>query len=87
MTEWDNNYYWVVLCKNTAFHFQKNAWFDHLILLGETDAVSPLPPLQSSFIVKCDRCGREYPYLPGDVLRYEVTPPDAFVPHPLFAES
>jgi PilZ domain-containing protein len=80
----DNDYCWVVLCKNTWFHLRKHLFSSHRIPLGETDAVSPLPPLSSRFQVRCDECGSQYLYKPSDVRRYEQELPPSFVPHPLF---
>ena len=36
--------------------------------------------LQDHFMVRCDRCGKEYRYEPSDVFRYEQRPPDSFTP-------
>ena len=82
---WENtNYCWIVRCKNHWFHVLENIFYRHRIPLGETDAVSPPPALTGPFLVKCDRCGREYSYLPSDVLRFAVELPESFKPHPLF---
>lgn len=83
MGQWDKDYYWVVLCKNPGNH----PLFEHIILLGETDSISPPPALQSMFTARCSKCGEEYSYQASEVLRYEATPPDRFVPHPLFVEA
>ena len=80
----DNDYCWVVLCKNTWFHLRKHLFSSHRIPLGETDAVSPLPTLSGRFQVRCDECGAEYLYKPSDVRRYEQELSPSFVPHPLF---
>jgi hypothetical protein len=80
----DNNYCWVVLCKNHWFHMKQNVFYRHRIIIGETDAVSPPPALQGPFSVRCDSCGREYQYKPSDVLRSEAELPEGFKPHPLF---
>ena len=87
MGEWDKDYYWVVLCKNPGHHLHRSTLFEHIILLGETDSVSPPPALRSSFKAKCDECGKEYTYQSSEVMRYEAVPPDRFVPHPLFVEA
>ena len=82
---WENrNYCWVVLCKNHWFHLRQNWFYRYRILLGQTDAVSPLPALEARFPVRCDRCGREYLYKPAEVLKYEADLPKSFKPHPLF---
>ncbi len=86
MTEFVKEYYWVVLCKNHLFHNRQNLSSGHKILLGETDAILPCPILKSAFKVTCDDCGKEYNYLPKDVLRYETEPPVIFAAHPLFSE-
>jgi hypothetical protein len=80
----DNNYCWVVLCKNRWSHFRQNLFTSHRIPLGEADGVMPPPPLDGRFRVRCDGCGKEYLYKPSDVRRYEQELPDGFVPHPLF---
>jgi hypothetical protein len=80
----DSNYCWVVLCKNTWFHFRQSLFSSHRIPLGETDAVMSLPALDGPFRVRCDDCGKEYLYKPSDVRRYEQELPASFTPHPLF---
>jgi len=80
----DSCYFWVVLCKNHWFHARKNLLFRHKILLAETDAVTSGPPIDYSFKVRCDECGKEYAYKPSEVLRVEHDPPESFTPHPLF---
>ena len=87
MGQWDKDYYWVVLCKNPGNHLHKCRPFEHIILLGETDSISPPPALQSTFQARCAKCGQEHSYQATEVLRYEATPPDQFVPHPLFVEA
>ena len=82
----DENYCWVVLCKNHWYHVRENFLFRHRIILGRTDAVSPPPKLHAPFSVKCDTCEREYLYDPSDLLRYEAELPDSFTPHLLFHE-
>jgi FtsZ-interacting cell division protein ZipA len=83
----DANYYWVVLCKNFWFHMRQNVFFRHKIPLGETDAVTPLPPLGKRFTVRCDECRKTYTYKPEDVRRIELELPKSFKPHPLFQEE
>jgi hypothetical protein len=80
----DSDYCWVVLCKNTWFHLRKHLFSSHRIPLGETDAVSSLPPLNGPFQVRCDECGAEHLYKPSEVRRYEQALPQSFTPHPLF---
>lgn len=88
MAEWgDRPYFWVVICKNHPFHEHENKWFGHRILLGETDAYSPLPVAQGSVRVVCDACGREYEYGRKEILRAEADPAPGFVEHPLFHEA
>ena len=81
----DANYCWVVLCKNHWFH--KNIFFRHKIPLGQTDAVTPLPPLSKHFAVRCDECRKIYTYTPADVRKVELDLPESFKPHPLFRED
>src|ERR1700687_2899426 len=80
----DDNYCWVVLCKNNWYHLRNNLFFKHKIPLGQTDVYMPLPDLKSSFRVKCDECHKEYLYKPSEVLRYYQGLPMSFTPHPLF---
>jgi hypothetical protein len=80
----DNGYCWVVLCKNSWFHNRQNLFTKHRIPLAETDAYSQPPTLESSFLVRCDTCHKEYLYKPSDVLRHDQELPASFVPHPLF---
>jgi hypothetical protein len=84
---WDEEnqeYYWVVLCKNHQYHFKQSQAAGHPILLGETDSVSPPPHLEMDFTVDCEDCGREYSYRPRELLRYQTEPPASLVAHPLF---
>jgi hypothetical protein len=85
----DNRYFWVVLCKYKWFHIRESLslFFRYRIPLGETDAVTPCPVVKGSFIVRCDRCGREASYKVSDVFRFELEAvPESFTPHPLFRE-
>ena len=66
MTDFDKEYYWVVLCKNRLFHFRQN--YRHKILLGVTDSFAPLPRLNVPFKVQCDVCGKEYIYRSEELL-------------------
>lgn len=85
---WENsNYCWVVLCKNHWVHLRENLFYAHRIPLGETDAITPRPPIDQRFRVTCDSCGKEYLYAPSEVRRYEQELPESFVPHPLFREE
>ncbi len=82
---WENSSYcWVVLCKNHWFHLRRSLFASHRIPLGETNALAALPPLQGSFRVRCEECGKQYLYRPSDVRRYEQEVPESFTPHPLF---
>ena len=83
----DTNYCWVVLCKNHWFHMRQNIFFRHRIPLGQTDAVTPLPPLGKHFMVRSDECRKTYTYKPSDVRRVELELPESFKPHPLFQEE
>ena len=83
--KWDeNNYCWIVFCKNRWFHWRQNLFYRHRILLGETDEVSPPPEFKGAFLAKCDSCGKEYTYKRRDVLRHEEELPKGFKPHALF---
>lgn len=81
----EKEYYWVVPCKNHLFHNRQNRFSGHKILLAETDAVLPRPRLGGSLRVRCNDCGKEYAYRSTEVLRFELEPPESFVPHPLFS--
>jgi hypothetical protein len=86
----DNRYFWVVLCKHRLFHVRESLslFYRYRIALGETDAVSPCPVLNRSFIALCDRCGKEATYKASDVMRFELdAPPETFTPHPLFRDG
>lgn len=83
---YETDYYWVVICKNRRFHRKLNLGYEHHILLGETDSVSPLPMLTDQIKVRCDNCGEEYAYGNKEVLRAEMEVPNTFVPHPLFGK-
>ena len=87
MTEFTNDYYWAVLCKNHRFHHRQNLFAEYRILLGEADAYSSPPSLGTHFRAKCADCGEEYSYSPHDVVRIETNPPSTFVAHPLFGYS
>lgn len=78
------DYFWVVVCKNRSFHHKGNTGYEHKILLGETDAFSPLPMLPDKIKVRCDSCGEEYSYKLKEVMRDEVRVPEVFASHPLF---
>jgi hypothetical protein len=80
----DNNYCWVVLCKNRWFHFRQTLFTSHRIPLGETDGVVSPPALKDRFPVLCDDCGKTFLYKPSDLRRYEQELPESFTPHPLF---
>ena len=83
----DSDYCWEVVCKNHWFHRHPNIFNVHRIPLAETDAVLPRPKIDRPFLVRCDECGKEYPYEPSEVLRYEMEAPASFVAHPLFRDS
>jgi PilZ domain len=80
----DNNYCWVVTCKNSWFHGRKNLFFKHKIPLAETDAFASPPALNGKFKVSCDECHKEYLYKPSEVMRYDQEIPASFTAHPLF---
>ena len=86
----DSRYSWVVLCKNRLFHIRQSLSLNYRerIPLGETDAVTPLPIVNGTFNVRCDKCGKEYSYKSSDVLKFELdTVLESFTPHPLFREG
>jgi hypothetical protein len=85
--DYTTDYFWVVLCKNRRFHHKGNLSYEHRIVLGETDAFSPLPMLTEQVKVRCDVCGEEYSYKAKEILRAEIEVPKSFVPHPLFAHA
>ncbi len=91
MTSWSNwdqsTYCWVVICKNARFHRHANTMFGHKIPLGETDAVTSPPAITGPFVARCDECGKEYSYVPEEVMRLELALPESFTPHPLFQNS
>ena len=77
----ESEYFWIVLCKNHRRHI------GHPVLLGETDAVADPPQLPARFRVRCDVCGKEGSYSPGDLLRFEAGTPESFSAHPLFVDA
>lgn len=83
---WDDSipFYWVVICKNKNFHRQLSRLYSHLIPLGETDAIEPVPALSDNFSIRCDECGKDLIYAPADVMRYQLELPGPFTPHALF---
>ncbi len=84
---YQTDYFWVVICKNHRFHHKGNIGYVHHILLGETDAISPLPMLTEQIKVRCDSCGEENAYKSSDVMRAQVEVPSNFAPHPLFGNG
>jgi hypothetical protein len=86
----DNRYFWVVLCKYRWFHVRdsRSIFFRYRIALGETDAIAPCPVVDSSFMARCDKCGKEASYRASDLFRFELDdPPDPFTPHPLVRQG
>jgi hypothetical protein len=77
-------YCWVVICKNNKFHKQQNLFSGHKIPLGETDAFSPPPSLDTQLSVRCDECGEESSYVAGELVRFQMELASDFKPHPLF---
>ncbi len=85
---WDEDEYcWVVICKNKLFHRKENRFYGHKIPLARTDAFSSPPALKGFFTATCDDCHKEYVYGITDVMRHELELPASFQPHPLFYES
>jgi hypothetical protein len=85
----DNRYFWVVLCKNRWFHMRESLSLNYRqrIPLAETDSVAACPIGNTTFNVRCDKCGKEYSYRASDVLKFELEAPDSFTPHPLFRDE
>lgn len=84
---YQTDYFWVVICKNHRFHHKGNTGYEHHILLGETDAISPLPMLTEQIKVRCDSCGEESSYKSTEVMRAQLEVPSNFAPHPLFGNG
>ena len=80
----ENNYCWVVLCKNRWFHFRRSFFKGHQIPLGQTDSAESLPLVDDSFPVPCGDCGKEYVYKASEVRKSKYQGPASFSPHPLF---
>jgi hypothetical protein len=80
-----NRYYWVVTCKNLAFHAQKNPLAGHRIVLAETDERSPHPEIVGTFKARCDDCGQQYVYEGPDIIRW-IGNPGSFTTHEIFSE-
>ena len=83
----EEQYCWVVICKNRKFHKQQNLFAGHKIPLGETDAFSPPPALNGQLTVRCDECGQETTYESSEVVRFQMGLAPNFRPHPLFVNS
>ena len=77
-------YCWVVICKNKKFHNQQNLFSGHKIPLGETDAFSPPPSLDTQLSVRCDECGEECSYIADELVRFQMELASDFKPHPMF---
>jgi hypothetical protein len=84
---WNGNeqYVWVVICKNHKYHDKQNMFSGHKIPLGETDQYAPPPEIDFRMTVRCDECGEEHQYDPADMVRFQMEIPSDFKPHPLFA--
>jgi hypothetical protein len=83
----DNDYAWVVVCKNHWFHFFRDRHSGHRIPLGEALPYMSPPAVGGPLMVRCDQCGKEYAYQPKEILKSELKLPEAFKPHPLFEEA
>jgi hypothetical protein len=77
-------FYWVVICKNNRQHHRVSRYYSHVIPLGETDGLEPLPKLSAEFVVRCDECGETFHYKPAEVLRYQLDLPEKLTPHEEF---
>jgi hypothetical protein len=63
-------HYWVVTCKNTEYHAQRNPFFQgHRIPMGKTDPYSPRPTIPDSIEITCDdaQCGKTYSYSASEI--------------------
>lgn len=83
----ENQYCWVVICKNKWFHLRQNIFYGHKIPLGEADIHESLPDLENNFKVRCDSCHKEYFYEPADVMKSDQELPESFSPHVLFRSA
>lgn len=79
----EQNYYWVVTCKNVEFHKQKNPFSGHRIALAKTEVGAPHPDHIGRLSVVCDECGKQFAYESADVLMWLGTPA-SFTPYPAF---
>jgi hypothetical protein len=75
--------YWVVTCKNTEFHREKNPFAGHRIPLAEAEPHAEHPRVIDHFVASCDECGVEYPYEGRNVFKW-TGKPVSFAPHPQF---
>jgi hypothetical protein len=76
-------HYWVVTCKNYAYHEQKNPFVPHRIPIGNApDYKTPRPEMPDYLNVPCDDkdCGRTFSYAGDEILLWSG---DAVVPLPL----
>ena len=81
----NENYCWVVNCRNYWFHLRRGAVIRHRIPLGVTDDFAQSPAHAGErFAARCDECGKEYLYKASDVKRSRRELPRGFSPHPRF---
>jgi hypothetical protein len=79
-------HYWVVTCKNTAYHAEKNPFHGHRIPFGKTDAHSPRPEIPDYIDIPCDDkgCGKTYSYTATEIIRW-LGDATLLYAHPLFS--
>jgi hypothetical protein len=79
------DHYWVVTCKNTNYHAEKNPFGGHRVPVGRTDAHSPRPAIAETIDIQCDdsQCHKTYSYTASEIFRWygDLEP---FSSHPLF---
>jgi hypothetical protein len=83
----DNEYAWVVVCKNHWFHFLQDRHSGHRIPLGEALPYLSQPAIGGPLNVRCDQGGKQYAYQPQEILKSELKLQETFKPHPLFNEQ
>ncbi|PYT57679.1 MAG: hypothetical protein DMG35_19835 [Acidobacteria bacterium] len=80
----EQQHYWVVTCKNVAYHQEKNPFALHRIRLAKTEVGARHRDHVGRFSVMCDDCGKQFTYEAPEVIMW-IGPPVLFMPHPLFA--
>ena len=76
---------WVVSCKNTKYHNEKNPFHGHRIPVGKAEEHSPHFEFPGTIEVRCNdpACAKTYSYAAPEIILWSGDIPP-FVSHPLF---